>query len=170
MDNKGFTLIEMVVSVAVISLVIVFAVTIYTATIHSSRVDEERLIVLSHNISVLEQLKEMYYSTGDNGVLLREYEFSEELFGNGVLYETYVNTKRIIFTDDEDMYDDIDYEDDIIIVGDEKHKLAFGSSDLAWRSGSSSELYRVDVETRVRGRKVPGTEVVAYLSWRGSRE
>ena len=158
MDNKGFTLVEILISVVILSLIIIFVVTIYSSVIHSSRVEEERLIVMTHNIGVIESLKEIYYSTGNSNVLMRAYEFSDELYAGDSLYETSVIAEKVMFVDE------------LTGDGELEYKLTEGSNDLTWRPGSGSEIYKVTVETRIRGKKVPGTDIVTYLSWRGVQD
>lgn len=152
MKNKGFTLYEVIFCLVLTSLIFVFVIEVYPKTTYQSRLEDFRLIALSQNIKTIEQIKDKYYSTGDSINLFKEYTYGGSTYGIGVLYETYVTFEKITFTKDIDNK----------ING--FYKVTYGSDDLAWREGSTSELYRVTVDTTVAGRRLPGTEMTVYLS------
>lgn len=152
MNREGFTLVEVLISIFILCLILIYVVGIYSGIIYTSRDEEMRILALNQNIKVIEQLKDKYYSSGDSMTLFQEYTYSEDLYGDGVLYETSIIPEKITFVSDED-----DIEND-------KYKIAFGSEDLVWGAGSNSELYRVTVETKVRGKSIKGTDMVVYLS------
>ena len=152
MNREGFTLVEVLISVFILCLILIYVVGIYSGIIHTSRDEEMRILALNQNIKVIEQLKDKYYSSGDSMTLFHEYTYSEDLYGDGVLYETSVCPEKINIVSDEENIDDGIY------------KVTYGSDDLVGRAGSNSELYRVEVKTKVRGKSIKGTDMVVYLS------
>lgn len=77
-NRKGFSLVEMVVAVLVLSIIVIACVKVTQAT-SALRIQSRNSIVMStHNLNVMERLKEEIDNLGETGYLYTYYGFADD--------------------------------------------------------------------------------------------
>lgn len=144
LNNKGFTLIEALISLVIILLLFRAISFIVASTKYGSELENYKIMALERNIAVVEKLKSQYYSTGDYTVLYKAIQENLQQSSN------YSYTTTVEVTP--------------IHIGDNINPVLTDNKDLIYRNGSKSALYKVKVSTKIYHRVVPGTDIIVYLS------